>query len=77
MMWVAIIAVLVIVIGALIYMFMIAPTPSYAPSSYTPEQGPARQAAQAPALPEEQDLQAIDVDNLDQGLQDIDATLAR
>ena len=68
----AVIALVIAVIVALAYMFTLMPGD---PSSGSPnDQAVSEDSSEV--LAEEQDLQAIELDGLDQGLQDIEADLA-
>ena len=71
---VAIVIVLIVVIGIGFYMMRLTLTPVTPPIE---EKQAETTRAQPVQLSEEQDLQSIPVDNLDKGLADIDAELAK
>lgn len=74
----AVIALVIAAIIAFAYMLALMPgAPFGTPAEQEIQQPMSEESALQETLPEEQDLQSIQVDGLDQGLADIEAELAK
>ena len=73
----AVIALVIAAIVALAYMLALMPGAPYGTSTGSEEQAGENMMPAAETLPEEQDLQSIQLDGLDQGLADIEAEIAK